>query len=130
MSVPVHISCRKLEFSWFLFLGQIQFAFKLSKIVFPVCAYMLCVCSCVPVSVRLPVRAANWFARVRDAVPLLHRPALCPGSALCPPHPAAVHPQRDQHSEIHQVRCPMSHVRLHARTFNCLSTHIWFRNKT
>lgn len=54
-------------------------------------------------SVRLPVRAAHWFAGVRDAVPLLHRPALRSDAPLPLPHPAAVHPQRDQHPEIHQV---------------------------
>lgn len=84
--------------------------------------YMLCVCSCVPLSVWLPVWAAHWFARVRDAVPLLHRPTLRLGAPLCFPHPAAVHPQRDQHSEIHQVRwwhtgaCMYTHQLVHLYT--------------
>ncbi len=68
------------------------------------------VCPCLPVSVWLSVWGCYRLARVRDAVPLLHRPAVCPAAALLPPHPAAVHPQRDQHSEIHQVRRLMSGV--------------------
>lgn len=105
-----HHSCiiRKLDFSCSLSLGQTQCALEVPP---PVnvdcmCLHVMSVLSCLPVSVRLPVWAGDRFARVRDAVPLLHGPALRPGAPLCPPHPAAVHPKRDQHSEIHQVRFP------------------------
>lgn len=63
----------------------------------------VCFCPLLCASVRLPVRGADRVARVGDAVPLLHGPALRSGAPLPLPHPAAVHPQRDQHPEVHQV---------------------------
>lgn len=60
------------------------------------------------VSVRLSVRAAHWFAEVRDAVSPVHGPSLGPAAALRLPHPAAVRLQGDQHPEVHQVRRSLS----------------------
>lgn len=111
---PVHVSCRLTSClldrhslhpkSIFL-----QPFLCLLLLVCTLCLHVMYVYvfSCLPVSVRFPLWAGNRFVRVRDAVPLLHRPALRPSAALHPPHSAAVHPQRDQHSEIHQVRCHM-----------------------
>lgn len=110
--IPIHVSCRLISClldGYSLHPKSILLQPFLCLLLFN---YTLClhvmyayVFSCLPVSVRFPLWAGKWFARVRDAVPLLHRPALRPSAALHPPHSAAVHPQRDQHSEIHQVRC-------------------------
>lgn len=101
-----------------------------SQLHFDMCvSYSVCWCFSTPSSVWLPVRAGDWSTRDRDAVSFLHGSALCPDAALCLPHPASVHPQRDQHPEIHQVRFFLTRERVctvyvhpeskHVRTTAC-----------
>lgn len=54
-------------------------------------------------SLHLPVRDHHGLHRWRDAVPLVHGPAIFSLHRVPRHHPPSVHPERNWHPEIHQV---------------------------